>query len=363
MAVLTATAYTLLWFVSSKPCRLPLPWFAPSMPLSTKERTARLISSSPSSPRRFPTKQQKKLSINSIRSTFGTIFSPFFGVDSMGIEICASSVTHFGSDLEIPGQALSFDQTYGQPMLGMGISPAGDSSQMGSLGFYLKVEYPDHVEVLALTCHHVVAPGEEAPVRPEDPPIKIDSPSQADHDAWVAELARAFYNSADIHDFFSSKVNYNAPTVGRSDELRLGTARRFSPHIGSRYDPRDAAVRGIVFKQGRITGSTTGIANDCLASVQDFHHGKAVHSIELVITPCSPIQHFAWHGDSGAPVYGAHGDGQFMIWGGLDKLECERDGIVLDHVVFATPIQVILHHVEAKLRQSLGHTNFKVTLA
>ena len=67
-------------------------------------------------------------------------------------------------------------------------------------------------------------------------------------------------------------------------------------------------------------------------------------------------------GDSGAPVYGADGDAQFTVWGGLEQLR-ENGALVVEHVVFATPIQVILHDVVAKLSQAIGHTNFKVTLA
>ena len=77
----------------------------------------------------------------------------------MGVEICQSTVTFFGPDLLLPNTASSFAQTYGPPMLGMSIGPAGDSGQSGSLGPYLKVEYEGSINVCAITCHHVVAPG------------------------------------------------------------------------------------------------------------------------------------------------------------------------------------------------------------
>ena len=77
----------------------------------------------------------------------------------MGVEICESAVTLFSPDLQLPNMACSFTQTYGPPMLGRSVGPAGDSDQCGSLGFYLKVEYRESVEVFAITCHHVIAPG------------------------------------------------------------------------------------------------------------------------------------------------------------------------------------------------------------
>ncbi|KAK3344241.1 hypothetical protein B0T25DRAFT_556493 [Lasiosphaeria hispida] len=344
-----------------------------------------------------------------------------FGLNSMGIEICESAVTYFGSDFQLPGVGCSFAQAYGQPMLGTSIGPAGDSGQTGSLGFYLKVEYQGNTDVLAITCHHVIAPGKEAPVRPQDPPLTIESPGQVDHNAWTAGLAQAVKNSAAIDDFFAgmqsttagpSQVDHNAGTAGLSDELRLQTAHTFSRDIGlvhissgmsdiihdcrldwalvelrasqfadglerlsnkppahlleylfaHRYNPHEAAARNIVFKVGRTTGPTMGIASGCRAVVQVFQ-SKTVRSIEHVITSCSSAQCFARPGDSGAPVYGACGDGQFMVWGGLEQREREPAAVALDLVVFATPIQTILHHVEAKLSQAIGHTNFKVTLA
>jgi hypothetical protein len=77
----------------------------------------------------------------------------------MGVEICQSAVAFFGTDLVLPETAHSFTQTYGPPILGIGIGPAGNSGQSGSLSFYLKVEYQGNMDIFAITCHHVVAPG------------------------------------------------------------------------------------------------------------------------------------------------------------------------------------------------------------
>jgi hypothetical protein len=113
---------------------------------------------------------------------------------------------------------------------------------------------------------------------------------------------------------------------------------------------------------GRTTGPTMGISSGYRAVVQVFQQAKTVRSIENIIISCSGAQSFAQLGDSGAPVYGAYGDGQFMVWGGLEPWR-ENGALAVHHVVFATPIQVILDHVVAKLSQAIGHTNFKVTLA
>ena len=129
-----------------------------------------------------------------------------------------------------------------------------------------------------------------------------------------------------------------------------------------RYNPEKAAERGIVFKVGRTTGPTLGYSSGCQAVIQVFQQDKPIRTIENVITSCTGGQRFAWVGDSGAPVYGAHGDGQFMVWGGLEQVR-ENGALAVEHVVFATPVRVILHDVVARLSRAIGHTNFKVTLA
>ena len=101
-----------------------------------------------------------------------------------------------------------------------------------------------------------------------------------------------------------------------------------------------------------------GIAGSYRAVIQVFQ-SKTVRTVENIITSCSSAQCFALPGDSGAPVYGANGTGRFMVWGGLEK----GGALAVEHVVIATPIQVILQDIVAKLSQAIGHTNFKVTLA
>jgi len=302
----------------------------------------------------------------------------------------------------------------------MSIGPAGDIDQSGSLGFYLKVEYEGSIDVLAITCHHVVTPDNEAPVCLLAP-ITMESPSQADHNAWTAALTLAIQDSTVINGFYTAmqgttaspgQIDDKLTTAGMSDELRLRTAQNFSRNTGlvhissgmtdvlcgrrldwalvgltgsrfasgqqslsnkppthlleylhaQRYNPRKAAERGIVFKVGRTTGPTIGYSSRYRAVLQVFHQDKTVRTIENIITSYSGDQCFARAGDSGAPVYGAHGDAQFTVWGGLEQLR-ENGALVVEHVVFATPIQVILHDVVAKLSQAIGHTNFKVTLA
>ena len=130
--------------------------------------------------------------------------------------------------------------------------------------------------------------------------------------------------------------------------------------FAQRYNPHRAAERGVVFKVGRTTGPTMGVVSGCRAVIQTYQSKLwPVRSIEDTIISCSGTKYFAVKGDSGAPVYDAHGNGQFMVWGGLDPTLVDPE----QHVVFATPVQAILHDVEAKLSQLLGHTNVKVTLA
>jgi len=81
----------------------------------------------------------------------------------MGVEICESAVTRFCPALLLTDTTWSFSQTYGPPMLGMGIGLAGNCDQSGSLGFYLKVEYEGNIQGFAITCHHIVAPGISLP--------------------------------------------------------------------------------------------------------------------------------------------------------------------------------------------------------
>ena len=170
----------------------------------------------------------------------------------MGVEICQSTVTFFGTELLLPNTASSFSQTYGPPMLGMSTGPAGDSGQSGSLGLYLKVEYEGSIDVFAITCHHVVAPGiylfppeytlpfannnlrlvdNEAPVC-HLAPITMESPSQADHDAWTAALMLAVQDSAAINGFYTAMQGATASPDGMSDELRLRSAQNFSRDTG-----------------------------------------------------------------------------------------------------------------------------------
>jgi len=93
-----------------------------------------------------------------------------------------------------------------------------------------------------------------------------------------------------------------------------------------------------------------------------FQQDKPIRTIENIITSCAGGQRFARVGDSGAPVYGAHGDSQFMIWGGLEHLR-ENGALAVEHVAFVTPVRVILDDVVARLSRAIGHTNFNVTLA
>ncbi|KAK0707315.1 hypothetical protein B0H67DRAFT_647512 [Lasiosphaeris hirsuta] len=266
-----------------------------------------------------------------------------FRLDFMGVEICESAVTFFGPDLLLLDTAYSFAQTYGPPTLGIGIGPADGSGQSGSLGFYLKVEYEGSIDVLALTCHHVVAPGNDAPVCLEDP-IVIESPPQADHDAWIATLILAIQDSTVNHNFYTAmqgttanpaQVDDNSQTACMSDELRLRIAQNFSRNTGlvrissgmtadvlcsrrldwalveltasqfaggmenlsnkpparlldyliaHRYGPQKAAARSIVFKIGRTTGPTMGFSSGYRAVVQVFQQAKTVRSIENIIT-------------------------------------------------------------------------------
>jgi len=105
-----------------------------------------------------------------------------------------------------------------------------------------------------------------------------------------------------------------------------------------------------------------GIASSYRAITQVFQRAKTVRSIENIITSCSSAECFARPGDSGAPVYGAHGDAKFMVVGGLEKPR-EATALAVEHVAFVTPIQTILRDMAAKLSEAIGHTGFKITLA
>jgi len=96
--------------------------------------------------------------------TFG---SPSFDLGLMGVEICEAEAVYFNPalDASISGMGMSFEQVYNtnNPMLGTSIGPTGDGDSTGSLGFYVKIEYHGKTEAFAVTCHHVVAPGNASP--------------------------------------------------------------------------------------------------------------------------------------------------------------------------------------------------------
>jgi len=145
----------------------------------------------------------------------------------------------------------------------MSISPAGNSDRSGSLGFYLKVEYEGSIDILVITCHHVVTPGiylfppeytlpltnNSRLVENEAPicllaSITMESPSQADHNAWTAALTLAIQDSTVINGFYAAiqgttanpgQIDDKLTTAGMSDELRLRTAQNFSRNTGLVY--------------------------------------------------------------------------------------------------------------------------------
>jgi hypothetical protein len=176
-----------------------------------------------------------------------------FGLDSMGVVIGEATVVCFGSDFALPSTGYSFTEVYGPPMLGTSLGPAGNSDQSGSLGFYLKVEHQGSVDVVAITCHHVVAPGaslprpnpspfrlanslgltgKETPVRAQDPALTIQSPSEADHHSWTAGLEEAIQDLAAIQDFFAAMRGQECSEDGNENSLRLQTAQALSRDIG-----------------------------------------------------------------------------------------------------------------------------------
>ncbi len=171
----------------------------------------------------------------------------------MGVEMYEANVAYFGSNFVLPDIGHSFEQAYGQTMLGTSIGPAGNRQESGSLGFYLKVEHGGDEEIMAITCHHVVAPGtylsqpkpspfrlanslglagKDAPIRPVDPPITMQSPSYGDHLAWTAKLDKAIQNSADIHGFFTAMTGQEYSEEENENSLRLQTARTLLRDIG-----------------------------------------------------------------------------------------------------------------------------------
>lgn len=172
----------------------------------------------------------------------------------MGVEICEAEAVHLNSTTErfASGIGISFEQAYNEPILGTSIGPAGDASTSGSLGFYVKIERQGNMQVFAVTCHHVVAPGlyillvclflpgfinqprilgVEIAVDAEKSPIQVESPSQADHDTWTAKLAQVPGFSADMKDLCTS-MGVSVPDKG-SNDTRLQTALAFSRHLGS----------------------------------------------------------------------------------------------------------------------------------
>lgn len=111
-----------------------------------------------------------------------------------------------------------------------------------------------------------------------------------------------------------------------------------------------------VFKMGRTTGPTAGVANGCRAVTRVYKSGKlSGTSTECVLLPNPSIEAlecFALSGDSGALVYDGVGKPHSMIWGGVrQKHPATQAFNDLGGVIFATPIDAVLRSINAALAE------------
>jgi hypothetical protein len=127
------------------------------------------------------------------------------------------------------------------------------------------------------------------------------------------------------------------------------TSRGFVPLDATSKNPN-------VFKMGRITGPTAGVANGCRAELRVYKSGTLrIASTELVLLPKSRImavQPFAGEGDSGALVYDGTAKAHSMVWGRPSLTHPAGQAFFsFNGIVFATPVQAALRGIDKTLAQ------------
>lgn len=129
-----------------------------------------------------------------------------------------------------------------------------------------------------------------------------------------------------------------------------------------------------VFKMGRTTGPTAGVATACRAVTRVYKSGKQIYkfrkrtvtSTECVFLPHPSIeasQGFAWYGDSGALVYDGVGKPHLMVWGGVNQKHADSEAFNnLGGIVFATPIDAVMRDINAALAEMYPGEQVEVVL-